>query len=304
MHVGIDVGGTKLEIIALNKNGEILYGKRVATPQGQYEATLRAILELVSNLERELGPAQSVGIGTPGSLDKREKIKNANSTCLNGKPLKHDLGQLLQRPFALENDANCLILSEAQDGAAEDYRLAFGAILGTGTGGGICFAGNLLSGANHLGGEWGHNPLPWINDNERPGAPCYCGKQACIETFLSGPGFQRNHYSQYGQNISSEQIVERAQNGDLNCIESLNNYYDQLARSLAHVINIIDPEIIVLGGGMSNIKNLYEELPLRVAKYVFAAEYQLNVCAAKFGDASGVRGAAWLGKMENSINPS
>lgn len=295
IRLGIDLGGTKIEIIALDSAGNELLRRRVATPQGDYAATLQVISGLVHATERELALPVTVGIGTPGAISKASGLlKNANSVQLNGKPLLQDLEALLARPVRISNDANCFALSEATDGPGAGESVVFGVIIGTGTGGGVVVNGHVLTGPNAIAGEWGHNPLPWPNDTELPGPDCYCGKRGCIETYLSGPGMVRQHLMVTGENLNAEAIVERALAGDKLCVQTLKQYEDRLARSLAHVINILDPDVIVLGGGMSNIQRLYVNVPRLLPQYVFSDRVDTKLLKNKHGDSSGVRGAAWL----------
>lgn len=295
MRLGIDLGGTKIEIIALDDDGKELLRRRVYTPTGNYAATLQVIATLVHDAEAELGYHGSVGIGTPGALSKATgRLKNSNSVVLNDQPILQDLESLLQRKVAISNDANCFALSEATDGAAAGASVVFGVILGTGVGAGIVVNGHILTGPNGIAGEWGHNPLPWPQANELPGPQCYCGKQGCIETFLSGPGMMQLHLRDTGIGLSTEEIVARAEEGDAVCERSLQTYENRLARSLAHVINILDPDVIVLGGGMSNIERLYTNVPKIWGNWVFSDRVDTKLVKHRFGDSSGVRGAAWL----------
>lgn len=295
LRFGIDLGGTKIEIIALDAAGVELYRKRVITPQGDYRATLDAIAGLVNAAEQRLAARGSVGIGTPGAISRATgRLKNSNSVCLNGQPLLQDLETLLARPVRISNDANCFTLSEATDGAAAGAEVVFGVIVGTGTGAGIVVNGRVLDGPNAIAGEWGHNPLPWPNDAERPGAPCYCGRYGCIETFLSGPGISRDHEHATGMRCDAKKIVSLAAQGDVACEATLQRYEDRMARALAHVINVLDPHVIVLGGGLGNIARLYHNVPRLWGQYVFSDRVDTRLLAPKFGDASGVRGAAWL----------
>ncbi len=295
MYLGIDLGGTKIEIIALDEKGQELARYRVPTPRGDYGATLAAIVGLVRKVEAEAGATGPVGIGTPGALSGATgTLKNSNSVCLIGKPLLADLERLLDRPVRMENDANCFTLSEATDGAASGAGVVFGVILGTGVGGGIVACGRVLAGRNAIAGEWGHNPLPWPLDEELPGPRCYCGKRGCIETFLSGPGMARDHLNVAGEALDPETIVVRSEAGDGACLATLRRYEERLARSLACVINILDPDVIVLGGGMSNICRLYETVPRLWGGYVFSDRVDTPLVQARHGDSSGVRGAAFL----------
>jgi fructokinase len=292
---GIDLGGTKIELIALEITGEELLRRRRPTPQGNYRAILKAIEELVVEAEHELGRQGSVGIGTPGALSRvTGKIKNSNSGCLNGQPLQQDLECLLDRPVRLSNDANCFALSEATDGAAAGSPVVFGVIIGTGTGAGIVIDGKVLTGSNAIAGEWGHNPLPWPQVEELEGPVCYCGKRGCIETWLSGPGIARDHQQVNREALDPKTIALRASAGDISCEATLQRYEGRLARSLAHVINILDPDIIVLGGGLSNLHRLYHNIPKRWSDYVFSDRVETRLVPPCHGDSSGVRGAAWL----------
>lgn len=295
LRLGLDLGGTKIEIIALDAGGRELLRRRVATPKDDYAATLDAIATLVREAERDLGARGAVGIGTPGAISPATGLlRNSNSTWLNGRPLLRDLMGRLDRDVRVENDANCFALSEATDGAGAGHRVVFGVILGTGVGGGIVVDGRILSGPNRIAGEWGHNPLPWPQESERPGPPCYCGRSGCIETFLSGPGMQRDHGEGLGSRLSSERIVERAGAGDAACEAVLARYEERLARALAHLINILDPDAIVLGGGMSNIPRWYETVPRLWGRWVFSDCVNTLLLRNVHGDSSGVRGAAWL----------
>ncbi len=295
MRLGIDLGGSKIEIIALDDSGKELLRHRAPTPQGNYRATLQAIAGLVRDVEAQLGRRGSLGIGTPGALSRATgRLKNSNSVVLNGQLIRQDLEALLQRKVQISNDANCFALSEAVDGAAAGASVVFGVILGTGVGAGIVVNGLVLTGPNGIAGEWGHNPLPWPQPHELPGPQCYCGKQGCIETFLSGPGMAQLHQIETGDSLSSAEIVKSAEQGDVACERSLQIYENRLARSLAHVINILDPDVIVLGGGMSNIERLYSNVPMLWGDWVFSDRVDTRLVRNKFGDSSGVRGAAWL----------
>jgi len=298
--IGIDLGGTKIEIIALNNNDEPIYQKRIATPQGNYPATLIAIKDLICNLENNIQQECSIGIGTPGAISQNSgRLKNSNSTCLNNQNIQQDLETLLERPIRISNDANCFTLSETYDGAAANYNNVFGVIVGTGTGAGIVIDQQILNGANQIAGEWGHNPLPWPVNSELSKTRCYCGKSGCIETFLSGPGMQADYFRATKQKLSSKEIVIAANQGDQECENCLQRYEERMARALAHVINILDPEIIVLGGGMSSIDRLYVNVPQRWSDYVFSDQVLTKFVPAQFGDASGVRGAARLWPLIN-----
>ncbi len=295
MRIGIDLGGTKIEGIALSDEGEELVRRRVPTPAGDYAATLQTIKTLVDEIESELNAAGSVGIGTPGALSPATGLlKNSNSVCMNGMPVFEDICRLLGREVRIANDANCFALSEATDGAAAGAEVVFGVIIGTGTGAGIVVRGHVLTGPNAIAGEWGHNPLPWPRDDERPGTACYCGRHGCIETWLSGPGMSRDYLESGGQAVEAKQVVALALGGDERAEACLQNYENRMARSLAHVINILDPDAIVLGGGMSNIERLYTRVPELWGQYVFSDRVDTRLLPPKFGDSSGVRGAAWL----------
>ena len=296
MRIGIDLGGTKIEGIALADDGRELARRRIPTPRGDYDGTVAAIVGLVAELEESAGSRASVGIGTPGAPSRATgRMKNCNSTWLNDRPLPDDLSRALGREVRIANDADCLALSEATDGAAAGARSVFGVILGTGVGGGIVVDGRLLAGPNAIAGEWGHNPLPAPRDDERPGPPCYCGRRACIETFLSGPSFAADHRAASGRTASAEEVVALARLADANAQAALARYVDRLARALASVINLLDPDVIVMGGGMSNVDELYAEVPQRWDAHVFSDRVDTRLVRARYGDASGVRGAAWLG---------
>ena len=300
MRIGIDLGGTKIEGIALDDNGRALIRRRVPTPVGDYDRTLNSISGLVKEIERELAETGSVGIGSPGAISpKTGLIKNANSTVLNGKPLDNDLSRILSRPARLENDANCFALSEAVDGAGQHEQVVFGIILGTGVGGGLIVDKNVISGRNRITGEWGHNPLPWPNRNEWPGRACYCGRTGCIETFLSGPGMSREYEVLTGQALCPRDIALLAGAGNTGALELLSLYQGRLARALASVINVIDPDAIILGGGLSNIESLYLGLLEKVESYAFSDSLSTKIYKAAHGDSSGVRGAAWLWPKPN-----
>jgi fructokinase len=296
--LGIDLGGTKIEVVALDPDGAERLRHRVPTPHGDYEGTLRAIAGLVTDVERNLGVARgaaSVGIGTPGSLSRATGLlRGSNSVCLNDRPFKADLEALLGRVIRMSNDANCFALSEAIDGAGAGSAVVFGAILGTGVGAGVVVNGHALEGRNAIAGEWGHNPLPWPRDDERPGHLCYCGRQGCIETWVSGPAFERDHASATGHDAPTAQIVADANAGDAAAVASLQRYEERLARSLAHVINILDPDVIVLGGGMSNTDRLYDTVPTLWGPWIFSDRVDTKLLRNVHGDSSGVRGAARL----------
>ncbi len=293
--LGIDLGGTKIEIAALDDAGNELLRRRMPTPQGDYRATLAAIAELVRDAEQELKMPGTVGIGAPGAVSTvTGNLKNSNSTYLNGRPLKQDLEAMLGREVIIANDANCFALSEAVDGAAAGADIVFGVILGTGVGGGIVVRHHVLTGANAIAGEWGHNPLPFPRRGDDPPPPCYCGRHGCIETYLSGPGLKRDHHAATGTAWDPPQIAAAAAAGDAQCEATLQRYEDRLARSLANVINLLDPDVIVLGGGLSNLDRLYDSVPRLWQPYVFSDHVATRLVRNKHGDSSGVRGAAWL----------
>ena len=295
MRIGIDLGGTKIEIVALDRAGVALVRRRVASPAADYDAIVETIGVLVDEVEREAGERATVGIGTPGSASPATGLmRNANSTVLNGKPLPRDLERRLRRDVRMENDANCFALSEAADGAAAGATCAFGVILGTGVGGGIVVRGEVLRGANGIAGEWGHNPLPWPRPDELPGPACYCGKRGCIETFLSGPALAFDHRAHGGAASDARSIVAAAATGDPAARATLERYADRLARGLAATIDLLDPDAIVLGGGLSNVDALYAALPERLRDYTFSETPNTRILPPKHGDSSGVRGAAWL----------
>ena len=341
MHIGVDVGGTKIEIIVIDSSATELYRQRIAAPSGSYADTLSAINHLVARAEAQLGRAQTIGIGMPGSIcAQTQRVHNSNSTWINGQHFKSDIERLLSRDIDIENDANCFVLSEVNDGAAVDSSSVFGAILGTGCGAGLWINGDLVTGANGLGGEWGHNPLPFptffgsrsheaeqsilldhfdgvdknglnpvsiyahkeaifhqvdsIDACEYPGPLCYCGKRGCIESWISGSGFTDDYARLYKQTLSAPEIISLAKTGKTEALAVVNRYYERVAKSLAQVINIIDPDVIVLGGGMSNIDALYSEVPKRWHKYIFSSQSTTRLVKAKHGDSSGVRGAASL----------
>jgi fructokinase len=304
VRIGIDVGGTKIEAIALAATGEALVRKRVETPRHDYDGTLRAIVGLIADVEQACGRQGSVGVGIPGTIAAASGlVKNANSTWLIGRPLGSDLPQLLGRPVRFANDANCMALSEAADGAGVGARSLFGVIIGTGTGGGLVVNGEVIVGANAIAGEWGHNPMPWPRDGEWPGPACYCGRTGCIETFLSGPGLVSDFRRATGQQLPAEEIVGRAVAGDLAATLCLDRYEDRLARALASVINLFDPDVIVLGGGLSNIASLYLAVPARWSAFVFSDVVVTRLVKAAHGDSSGVRGAAWLWPATSERSP-
>jgi fructokinase len=289
MRIGVDIGGTKIEIQALDAAGDVRLKRRQPTPHNGYNDSVGKLAGMILGAERELGEACSVGIGIPGTPRPRSgMVENSHNTPFNNRPLRSDLERLLAREVRIENDANCLALSEACDGAARGHRLAFAAVLGTGAGGGIVHAGRILSGGNGLSGEWGHNPLPWMQADEYPGPPCYCGRKGCIEQFVSGPALAA------GGGLDPSMIGALAEKGNAKAAATLERYADRLARALAHVINLLDPEVIVLGGGVSNLRMLYRRVPELWNDYVYGGRADTPLVPAEHGDASGVRGAARL----------
>jgi fructokinase len=295
MRIGVDLGGTKIEAVALAGDGRELARRRLATPRHDYDATLRAIAELVAQLERDIGATGTVGVGMPGTLSPATGlVKNANSTWLNGRAFDLDLAALLGRAVRCANDANCFALSEATDGAAKGAGVVFGAIVGTGTGGGIVVDGRVLTGPNAIAGEWGHVPLPWPKDDERPGPACYCGKRGCVETYLSGPGLARDYRDATGVDSDAAGIAARAAGGEGEAEAALARYEDRMARALATVLNVLDPDVVVLGGGMSRLVRLYDSVPRLWQAWAFSDRVTTPLRPPVHGDASGVRGAAWL----------
>jgi fructokinase len=295
LRIGVDVGGTKIAAVVLGPDGALRWAQRVPTPRDDYDGTIAAIAGLVSDAERAVGSRCSVGLGIPGAISPATGlIKNANSTWLNQRPFAQDLTARLGRDVRLANDANCLAVSEATDGAAAGAEVVFGVILGTGCGGGVVVRGQVITGPNAIAGEWGHNPLPWPDDDERPGPPCYCGKHGCLETFLSGPGLSADYARRGGDAIRSESIIERAAAGEALASDVVETWERRLARALAVVINILDPDVIVVGGGLSRVARLYEHVPAFWGAWVFSDTVRTALRPAAFGDASGVRGAAWL----------
>lgn len=302
MRIGIDLGGTKTEIIALDDSGASIYRKRVDTDSGSYEAIIDTMARMVAETESELGLKGTVGVGIQGTISVRTGcVKNTNTTALNGRPLDRDLGRALEREVRCINDANCLALSEAVDGAGAGYRIVFAVILGTGCGAGIAIDGRPWAGVNRVAGEWGHNPLPWMTEDEFPGPECWCGKASCIERWISGTGFADDYVRVAAgpagcssTRLNGPEIVNLARSGDRFAREALERYANRLARSLAHVVNMLDPDVIVLGGGMSNVDELYEWVPRQLPDYVFGREGATPIVRSRHGDSSGVRGAAWL----------
>jgi fructokinase len=295
VRIGVDLGGTKIEIVALETDGRELLRRRVATPQGDYAATVRALVGLVRDVERDLGTEPSVGIGTPGSVSRRTGcLRNANSTCLNGQPLQRDIESALGRAVRVANDANCFAISEAVDGAGAGAECVFGVILGTGVGGGIVVRGQLLIGANAIAGEWGHSPLPLPDADDLPLPTCYCGRAGCVETYLSGPGLAADHARRHGGSLDAAAIAAQAAAGDPACEASLQRYERRLARALSIVVNLLDPDVIVLGGGLSKLERLYRQVPNLWTAHIFSDQVATRLVPAHHGDSSGVRGAAWL----------
>jgi len=289
--IGVDLGGSKIELLALDPQGEERYRKRVPTPREDYGATLKTVTALVGECEEMLGAKATVGVGIPGALSLATgRVKNSNSTCLIGRPFKQDLEQALGREVRMANDANCFALSEATDGAGKGANVVFGVILGTGVGGGVVVNGRVLTGPNAIAGEWGHNPLPLPRGDDLPLPQCYCGRQGCVEAYLSGPALARDA----GAGIDAPQIVARAAQGDPGCEAALARYEERLARALASVVNVLDPDVIVLGGGLSNVDRLYANVPRSWLPYVFSDLVSTRLARHVHGDSSGVRGAAWL----------
>jgi len=292
LRIGVDLGGTKIEAVAIAADGAERFRRRIDAPRGDYAASIAAIVSLVREIERFSGERPPVGVGIPGVISPATGVvKNANSTWLNGRPLHADLERALERPVRLANDANCFTLSEATDGAGAGAQVVFGVILGTGTGGGIVVGGRVLAGANAIAGEWGHNPLPWPDASELPGAPCYCGRRGCIETFLSGAGLQA---ARGRSDLTAREIADAAGQSDPAAMAALETYTKRLAKSLATIVNTIDPDVIVLGGGLSNIASLYTQVPRLWSAWIFSDRVDTRLARARHGDASGVRGAAWL----------
>jgi fructokinase len=295
MRLGIDLGGTKIACVVLADDGSVAWEQRIATPRGDYAATIEAIATCIETAERRVGARCSIGIGMPGIVSASTGlVKNANSTWLIGHPLHADLERHLGRPVRLANDANCFAMSEAADGAAAGAPVVFGVILGTGTGAGIIVRGQIVVGANRIAGEWGHNPLPWPDDDERPGPACYCGRRGCIETFLSGPGLSADYRRRSGAQVSAENLVARASAGEPLAQAVVSAWERRLAKSLASVINVLDPDVVVMGGGLSRVERLYQTIPRLWTEWVFSDEVTTRLQPARFGDASGVRGAARL----------
>lgn len=305
MRIGIDLGGTKIELIALDDGGIERHRERVATPAHSYDAIIAAVRELVSRAEQSLGVVATVGVGTPGALSPETgRLRNSNTVCLNGQPLDRDLSQALAREVRIANDANCFALSEATDGAGRDAEIVFGVILGTGCGGGIVVRGQLLQGASAIAGEWGHNPLPWPEPSELPGPACYCGRRGCIETFVSGPAVSRDLVAHGGDALDVQTIASRAQHGHTRELAALERFFTRVSRGLATIINVVDPDVIVLGGGLSQLADLEEEIAGRLPTFVFSDCVRARVRRAEHGDSSGVRGAAWLFPQARAVGSS
>jgi fructokinase len=301
VRIGIDLGGTKVEGVALDDTGQVLARQRRPTPRDDYDGTVQALAAIVATLERDTGTRGTVGIGMPGIISPATGlVKNANSVWLIGHPLQQDVERAMGRPVRLANDANCFALSEASDGAAAGAAVVFGVIVGTGTGGGVVVNGHVLTGLNAVAGEWGHNPLPWADAKELEVAPCYCGRRGCIESFLSGPGLARDHVRATGVSLASEDVVVRAEGGDATCESTLRRYESRMARALASIINVLDPDVIVLGGGLSTLARLYTNVPAQWGAWVFSDRVDTRLVAPLHGDASGVRGAAWLWGLRES----
>lgn len=295
MRIGIDLGGTKIEALAIDKVGKELVRHRVNTPREDYDATIAAIAGLVRRIERETGSTGTVGAGIPGCISSvTGLVKNSNSTWLNGRPVDRDLSAALEREVRVANDANCLAVSEATDGAAAGKRVVFGVILGTGCGGGVAIDGHVHAGPNGVGGEWGHNPLPWARPEELPGPECYCGKLGCLEMWISGTGVARDYRKTTGRERTTQEIMKDYGAGDRDAVATVERFEDRLARGLAHLINMLDPDVLVFGGGLSKTEYLYRDIPKLLPKYVFGGEAATPLLQARYGDSSGVRGAAWL----------
>jgi len=299
VRIGVDLGGTKIEFVALERDGSEIHRHRVATPRGEYEGTIRVIKEGVELIEAKLGRSATVGVGIPGTISGiTHLVKNANSTWMIGKPFDRDLGAALGREVRCANDANCLAVSEATDGAGAGKHVVFAVILGTGVGGGVAIDGRVHDGPNGVAGEWGHNPLPWMKPEEYPGQACYCGLRGCIETFVSGTGLEVDYEQATKEKLRGKEIIARSEAGEAAALACLERYENRLARALGHLVNLLDPDAIVLGGGMSQVARIYKNAVPQVKDYVFGREMGTPVLAAKHGDASGVRGAAWLWPLE------
>lgn len=299
IRIGVDLGGTKIEFVALENDGREVHRHRVPTPRHDYDGTVRAIKEGVERIEAELHRCATVGVGIPGTISQiTHTVKNANSTWMNGRPFDRDLSTALSREVRCANDANCLAISEATDGSGAGKRVVFAVVLGTGCGGGLVIDGRLHNGRNGVAGEWGHTTLPRMRADEYPGPDCYCGFKGCIETWISGTGLEADYQRATNWKLPGKEIIARCEAGEAAAVASLRRYEDRLARSLAQMVNILDPDIIVLGGGVSQVPRLYRDVPQRLKEYVFGKEADTPVVVAKHGDASGVRGAAWLWPLE------
>jgi fructokinase len=298
IRIGVDVGGTKIEALALDTDGTELARHRVPTPVGDYEGTAAAVAGLAYRLEKETGRSATVGMGIPGSITRTGLVKNSNSTVLNGKPFQQRVSELLEREVRCSNDANCLAVSEATDGSGAGYNVVFAIILGTGCGGGVALNGRVHAGPNGVAGEWGHNTLPWMTPEEYPGPACYCGKYGCIETWISGTGFGKDYERLSGKKLTGGEITALADAGDAIAKCAVERLFERMARAIASSVNLLDPDVIVLGGGLSLYKGLYEAVPPMVRKHVFGHEFDTPILQAKHGDSSGVRGAAWLWPLE------
>jgi fructokinase len=295
IRIGVDLGGTKIEFVALERDGRELHRHRIATPRFDYEGTVSAVAQAVEGIEKEFGRSATVGVGIPGTISaKTGLVKNANSTWLNGTPFDKDLSHALGREVRCANDANCLAVSEATDGTGAGKHVVFAVILGTGCGGGIALDGRVHSGSNGVAGEWGHNTLPWMRAEEYPGPACYCGRNGCIETWISGTGLEADYQRATKVSLKGPEIIARSAAGESAALAALDRFEDRLTRGLAQVINLLDPDVIVMGGGASQIPRIYRNVPARLKEYVFGGEADTPLLPAKHGDASGVRGAAWL----------
>ncbi len=305
MRIGIDLGGTKIEALAIDNRGVELVRHRIDTPRDDYDATIRAMAGLVYRLEQQTGQLGTVGAGIPGSISRiTGLVKNSNSTWLNGHPLDRDLGTLLGREVRMANDANCLAVSEATDGAAAGKHVVFGVILGTGCGGGVAIGARVHAGPNGVAGEWGHNPLPWPKPEEYPGPLCYCGKRGCMEMWVSGTGIAFDYQTATSTTRTTQEIVSDFQVGKPQAVAAIERFEDRLARGLAQVINILDPDVIVIGGGVSRVEHIYQAVPQKLPAYVFGGEVSTPILQSRFGDSSGVRGAAWLWPIDETDNVS
>ncbi len=299
MRIGVDLGGTKIEALALSAEGRELVRHRVDTPRGDYDGTVAAIAGLVRRLESETGESGTVGMGIPGTLRRDGRVKNANSTWLNGRELQVDISRVLEREVRVANDANCLAVSEATDGAGAGAGVVFAVILGTGCGGGVALGGRVHAGGNGVSGEWGHTPLPWAQAEELPGPECYCGRRGCMEQWVSGPAVARDYLQMaerpvVGPGATAREIAAAAEAGDAGAVAAIERLEDRLGRGLAVVVNVLDPDVIVVGGGVSRVERIYANVPGVIRRYVFGGEFETPVVPARFGDSSGVRGAAWL----------